>query len=94
MKVTIKTLIFLIFIFVVLGGCTVVEKREGAAPGIQVRDSQLPYARIRMNTVNIVDKSLQNWGGDVTSPSQEWLTGKNTAEADKQSKIAIENTNS
>lgn len=94
MKATIKTLFFLVFIFGVAGGCTVIEKREGAAPGIQVRDSRLPYARIRMNTVNIIDKSLQNWGGDETSPSPEFITGKDPAEANKQAKIAIENTNS
>ena len=42
-----------------LAGCKTVAPTEGAAPGVKVNDPNAPYATIRMNTVNIIDKSLQ-----------------------------------
>ncbi len=55
-----------------------VKVREGAAPGVRVDNIRAPHARVRMNTVNIIDKSLQNWQGK---------DGK------RMSKIAVESTN-
>ena len=44
-----------------------------------MRDPHAPYATVRLNTVNIIDKSLANWHGK---------------EDEKYSKIAVEQTNS
>ena len=61
-----------------LPACETVNVREGPAPGVRVQDPLAPYATVRMNSVAIVDKSLQNWHGD---------------ESGKRSKIAVEGTN-
>lgn len=94
MKKTIQALGYLLLFGTVLAACTTVEMREGPAPGINVRDPNLPNARIRMNSVAIIDKSLQYWEGDAVSPSMEWLTGRNPAESEKKGKIAVETTTS
>ncbi len=44
----------------VLYGCAK-EVGEGPGPGVRVRDDAAPYARIRYNTVVILDKSLEDW---------------------------------
>jgi len=59
-------------------GCESSAVREGPAPGVRIRHPAAPYATVRMNTVNILDKSLQDWHGD---PEQ------------KRGKIAVEATN-
>lgn len=65
------------FALALLVGCTAV--REGAAPAIRVQDASAPTAKVRLNTVNIIDDGLQSWQGK---------------EADRWSKIAVESTNS
>ena len=40
-------------------GCKILEVNEGAAPGVRVNEPGEPQAGIRFNTVNIIDKSLQ-----------------------------------
>ncbi len=65
-------------IVAMLSGCTSVI-REGAAPGVRVQDERAPQAAIRLNTVNIIDDSLQKWQGK---------------EEERWSKIAVESTNS
>ncbi len=57
-----------------LPGCASDPFEEGPAPGIRV---DAPGASLRMNSVNILDKSLQDWSG----------------RGDRKSKIAIERTN-
>ena len=75
MKVVTITIGFSLFVT----GCEQPLIPEGAAPGVQVRDPHAPYATVRLNTVNIIDKSLANWHGK---------------EDEKYSKIAVEQTNS
>jgi hypothetical protein len=59
-------------------GCMHIDVREGPAPGVMVRDGRAPQATVRMNTVNIIDDSLQNWQARPGA---------------KHSKIAVESTN-
>jgi len=53
--------LLLVVTVVLLSSCTEVEVDEGATPGVRVDDPRAPYATVRMNTVNIIDESLQNW---------------------------------
>lgn len=76
----------------IAAGC-VVSVHEGAAPGVRVQDSRAPQAGIRLNTVNIIDKSLQKWDGDKRDPKWLALLKNNPEEAKKYSKIAVEATN-
>ena len=62
-----------------LPGGETVDVREGPGPGVRVRSGLAPYANVRMNTVAVIDKSLQDWQG---SPGR------------KRGKIAVEDTNS
>ena len=42
-----------------------VDVREGPAPGVRVRSDMAPDATLRMDSVVILDRSLQDWkGGD------------------------------
>jgi len=52
-----------------------VDVREGPAPGVKVGSGYAPHATVRMNSVNIIDDSLQQWHG---------------REHSKYSKIAVE----
>ncbi len=63
-----------------LSGCsrTAVYVPEGPGPGVKVESELAPYATVRMNTVNILDKSLEDWQG---------------GEKGKKGKIAVESTN-
>ena len=71
--------VYLLMMFVfVLTGCSQIIQ-EGAAPGVKVDSASAPYAKMRMNTVNIIDKKLQDWEG---------------RDAQKWSKITVESTNS
>ncbi len=72
---------YLIFVLLILCtyGCAPIDINEGAAPGVRVNDPAAPNAGIRLNTVNIIDESLQKWHG---------------REAGKTGKIAVESTNS
>ena len=45
----------------------IVNVREGPAPGVRVRSGLAPHANVRLNTVAIIDKSLQNWQGPQSS---------------------------
>lgn len=45
---------------VALPGCTTVGVNEGARPGIRVDDDRAPDARLNLDTVVILDKSLQD----------------------------------
>lgn len=79
-----------------LAGCTtVVDVPEGASPGVQVRDRMAPNARIRMNSVAIVDKSLQYWDTRQVEYQPAWLSifSGGSPENQKYSKIAVEGTN-
>ena len=91
------TPVLLAVLFALVGGCrTVTDVAEGPAPGVQVRDERAPQAHIRMNTVAIVDKSLQKWDTKRTVYRPSWLAifaGGNT-ENQKYSKIAVEGTES
>ena len=82
--------------FAVLAACsTVVDVREGPAPGVRVRHPEAFQARIRMNTVAIVDKSLQTWEQRDMRVEPDWLSiFCNGAPQNTQwSKIAVEATN-
>lgn len=68
-------------------GCTVLKVTEGPAPGVRVESPEAPYAGIRMNSVAILDKSLQKWYVYENS-----ITG--TKEYGKVGKIAVESTGS
>lgn len=61
-----------------LPGCETVDVREGPGPGVRVRSGLAPYATVRLNTVAILDDSLQDWDGP---PGR------------KGGKIAVERTN-
>lgn len=76
-----------------VSGCSSAYVPEGAAPGVRVNSPQAPYARVRMNTVNIIDKSLQRW--DVTTHRPFWaqIFGGGRKEKDKYGKIAVESNN-
>ncbi len=77
-------------------GCTTVVKvSEGASPGVQVRDPMAPNARICMNSVAIVDKSLQQWDTKRVEyqPAWLWIFSGGSPENEKYSKIAVEGTN-
>lgn len=82
---------------VVIGGCTktIVDAPEGPAPAVRVRDAKAPNARIRMNSVVIVDKHLQRWETKTVSRSPQWLSifSSGSPENEKYSKIAVERTN-
>jgi hypothetical protein len=76
----------------ILPGCKVADVHEGAGGGVRVRDSRVPQAGIRYNTVVILDKSLENWNGKVFDPPLlEYFWPQ---EKKKRSKIAVESTNS
>jgi len=77
MRITIKFAILVVAFFLFLSGCKTVDVREGPGPGVRVRDPQAPYAGIRMNSVAIIDKSLEEWYG---KPKE------------KRGKIAVEST--
>ncbi len=57
MKITIY--LFLLF-SLLLSGCAQ-QINEGASAGMRVQDDRAPGATIRMNSVNILDNSLQKW---------------------------------
>ena len=77
MKTNVWYLVSALTIILICSACERTQVREGPAPGVRVDDPKAPYARIRMNTVNIIDKSLQQWHG---------------SEGGKRSKIAVEDT--
>ena len=54
-----------------------VDVREGPAPGVRVRSNLAPDATLRMDSVVILDKSLQDWQG---------------SQSRKRGKIAVERT--
>ena len=54
---------------------------EGAAPGVRVRSDDAPYARIQMNTVAIVDDSLQTVERKIFTGRKPVVTGKIAVEA-------------
>ena len=84
-----------ILIFLGIGCKTVVHISEGPAPGVQVRDERAPQARIRMNTVAIIDKSLQQWDTKSIEYQPAWLSifSGERPENEKYSKIAVDGTN-
>lgn len=70
-------------------GCTTVDVREGAGPGVRV-----PEVGIRYNSVGIIDKSLENWDGKVFDPPWSSIFSLGPKEHNKRSKIAVESTGS
>lgn len=69
------------------GGCSSVENDEGAGPGVRVRDPRAPNAQNRLNSVVILDDSLERWETDKGFFS--WLFGDDGV---KRGKIAVEGT--
>jgi hypothetical protein len=65
-------------------------RREGAAPGVRVDDARQPYAKIRYNSVGILDKSLQDW----SYPRKKFLFWEVEEDERNVGKIAVESTNS
>ena len=74
MRISLIALICIATLVGLTSGCTTVDIREGAAPGVRV-----PERGIRLNSVVIIDESLQNWDGKAKG---------------KYGKIAVEATNS
>lgn len=60
-----------------LAGCQVPPVTEGPAPGIRVLDDRAPNARLNLDTVVILDKSLQT--GKVGKLAVERSLGRRTA---------------
>lgn len=79
MSETIKLTLLAIVASVCFCGCSQAPLREGASVGVNVDHRMAPYAKPRMNTVAIIDKSLADWQG---------------SEEGRRSKIAVEATNS
>lgn len=75
----------LAFVFT-LSGCTTHDIKEGPAPGVRVEGAE--FARLRMNSVAILDRDLQNWY------VYEMPIGKKLVEHGKAGKIAVERTDS
>lgn len=76
-----------VFLFLVAVGCQTTHITEGPAPGVRVNNSPATGAQVRMNSVAILDDSLQKWYVHENS-----LTG--SFEHGKIGKIAVESTNS
>jgi hypothetical protein len=97
MKV-LKIMLFMSFMpitFLILQGCSTIDVREGPAPGVRVDDPRAPQARIRFdNAVVILDKSLQQWDAKAYRPKLYGKVFHPEEEAKKNSKIAVEATNS
>lgn len=77
-----KSMLYVCLLLVAVLSCNGCTRKyvvkEGAAPGVRIRDPQAPQTQIRWNSVVIIDDSLQDWQG---SPKE------------KKGKIAVENTN-
>lgn len=82
-----------IFLVAVVGLCIIVLTScsastlvtEGPAPGVMVDSSKAPHAGLRLNSVAILDKSLQRWYVYEKS-------GEEAVEHGKVGKIAVEGT--
>ena len=75
------------FGFFLITACERTVIREGATPGLRIRDSHMPQAAIRLNSVNIVDPGLQARSNSVFGMELESFSDK----ADYSGKIAVEN---
>lgn len=95
MNRVLKAMVLFLTLLVIGCSTTVVDAPEGPSPGVRVRDSLAPNARIRMNSVVIVDKALQSWETRTITHYPAWLSifSRGSPENDKYSKIAVENTN-
>ena len=80
-------IIISILIVLITTGCQRTVMREGSTPGLRIRDASMPQARIRLNSVNIVDPNLQERTTRVFGQNLK-LFSKN---ADYVGKIAVEN---
>ena len=78
-----------LILFMILGlpACERTIVREGATPGLHVRDARMPHARIRLNTVNIIDPDLQARDNQVFGIEIAAFSKK----ADYIGRIAVEN---
>jgi hypothetical protein len=83
----IKLLLLFAAVLVLASGCHTTSVVEGPAPGVRVENPPEGVAGVRMNTVAILDDSLQNW-----YYYENTLTG--VREHGKVGKIAVESTNS
>jgi len=83
---------FLVLVFSF--GCAkdVIDISEGPAPGVRVRDSQAPHARVMVDRVVIIDKGLQKWDTKKVEYWPNWLSifFNGYPENQKNSKIAVE----
>lgn len=77
----------LLLIVLSLAACESSIMREGATPGLRVRDSHQPHAGIRLNSVNIIDPALQSRANSVFGMEVKAFSDK----ADYIGKIAVEN---
>ena len=76
---------------VFLSGCSTIDVPEGPSRGVRVRHSRAPQAGIQLNSVVIIDKSLQDWRGKVFDPPEmEYIWPQ---EKHKRSRLAVESTN-
>jgi len=84
------------FAFTLCSGCQTTYVPEGAAPGVRVVEPRAPYASVhnRMNTVNIIDKSLQDWHARQYKPWWSQIFGSGPKPSAKYAKVAVESTNS
>lgn len=96
MRYLILAFAVLVFCVSLLAGCTrIIDVPEGPSPGVRIRHPDAPNARIRMNSVAIVDKSLQRWNTKrfEYQPDILWIFSRGSPENEKYSKIAVEGTN-
>ena len=75
-----KNMILGLAILLLACGCEQASVKEGASPGVRVRDARAPQAEVQYNTAVFLDKSLQRWYG--------------VGDADKYAKITVESTDS
>ncbi|MGR9051772.1 MAG: hypothetical protein ACU84J_03920 [Gammaproteobacteria bacterium] len=87
MQTLITRVLPLIVVLFSLTACERTIMREGATPGLRVRDYHQPHASIRLNSVNIIDPNLQSRANKVLGMEIQAFSDK----ADYIGKIAVEN---
>jgi len=87
MKKNVVNFLLLVIGLTLLTACERTVMREGATPGLRIRDSHLPQASIRLNSVNIIDPGLQARANSVFGMEIQSFSDK----ADYIGKVAVEN---
>ncbi len=91
MKYTdLKKVILVLLVILITSGCqsTVTIRREGATPGLQVRDARMPDARLHLNAVAIIDPNLQR---RVRTEFASGFMASSSNQADYIGKVTVEN---